>query len=105
MVVAPAGSGTRSVIEKQVLGGIGFSANVKELRTTAAEIAEVGRDKGAIGYVGSGMAEGAKGKLREVKGPDVNRPLALVTVGDPSPEVKKLIDFLQTSDAKKLFVD
>jgi hypothetical protein len=29
----------------------------------------------------------------------------LVTVGDPAPEVKKLFDFLQTPDAKKLFLD
>ena len=105
VVVPSASAGTRGVIDKQVLGGSALSANAKELRTTTAEIAEVVREKGAIGYVGSGLAESAKGKLREVKGPDVSRPLALVTVGDPSPEVKKLFDFLQTPDAKKLFLD
>jgi hypothetical protein len=43
--------------------------------------------------------------VREAKGPDVSRPLAFVTVGDPSPEVKKLYDFLQTAEAKKLFLE
>jgi phosphate transport system substrate-binding protein len=65
----------------------------------------VAREKGAIGYVGAGVAEGSKGKVREAKGPDVSRPLAFVTVGDPSPEVKKLYDFLQTAEAKKLFLE
>jgi ABC-type phosphate transport system substrate-binding protein len=88
-----------------VLGGAAFAANAKELRTSAAEAVEVGRDKAAIGYVGSGTAEGAKGKVREVKGPDVHRPLGFVTVGEPSGEVKKFLDFLQTAEAKKLFLD
>ena len=105
LVVPAAGSGTRGVVERQVLGGAAFAANAKELRTSAAEAVEVGRDKAAIGYVGSGTAEGAKGKVREVKGPDVHRPLGFVTVGEPSGEVKKFLDFLQTAEAKKLFLD
>ena len=105
VVIPAAGSGTRGVIEKQVLGGAAFVASAKELRTSSAEIAEVARDKGAIGYVGAGVAEGAKGKVRETKGPDVSRPLGFVTIGEPSAEVKKLFDFLLTAEAKKLFVE
>jgi phosphate transport system substrate-binding protein len=104
VVTGAPGSGTRAVIEKQVLGGAGYGPNSKELRATSAEIAEVARDKGAIGFVGDGLAESSKGKIREVSGPNVTRPLGLVTVGDPSPEVRKLLDFLQSADAKKLFV-
>jgi phosphate transport system substrate-binding protein len=105
VVIPAAGSATRGVIEKQVLAGAAFASTAKELRTSSAEIAEVAREKGAIGYVGAGVAEGSKGKVREAKGPDVSRPLAFVTVGDPSPEVKKLYDFLQTAEAKKLFLE
>lgn len=105
VVVPVGGSGTRGVIDKQVLGGASVAASAKEMRTSAAEVAEVGRDKGSIGYVGAGVAEGGKGKVREVKGPDVHRPLGFVTVGDPTPEVKKMLDFLQTADAKKLFLE
>jgi phosphate transport system substrate-binding protein len=104
VVVSAPGSGTRSVIEK-LLGGAGFASSAKELRTTTAELDEVARDKGAIGYVGSGAAESAKGKVREVKGSEVSRPLGFVTVGDPSPEAKKLFDFLFAAETKKLFVD
>lgn len=105
VVTAAAGSATRGVVEKQILGGAGFPATAKELRTTTAEIAEIARDKGAIGYVGAGVAESAKGKVRETKGPEVSRPLGFVTVGEPSADVKKLFDFLQTAEAKKLFVE
>jgi phosphate transport system substrate-binding protein len=105
VVVPAAGSGSRGVLEKQVMGGTAFSSTVKELRTSAAEVAEVGRDKSAIGYVGAGVAESAKGKVQEIKGPEVSRPLGFVTVGDPSPEAKKLLDYLQTADAKKLYVE
>lgn len=105
VVMAAAGSGTRGVVDKQVLGGVPLSGLAKELRTSSAEIAEVARDKNAIGYVGAGTAESAKGKVREVKAPDVSRPLGFVTIGDPNPEVKKLLDFLQTAEAKKLFIE
>ncbi len=105
VVMASASSGTRGVVDKQVLGGEPLSTTAKELRTSAAEVAEVARDKNAIGYVGAGTAEGAKGKVTEVKGPDVSRPLGFVTIGEPSPEVKKLFDFLQTAEAKKLFLE
>jgi len=104
VVVPAAGSGTRAVIEKQVLAGDSFVASAKELRTSVAELSEVARDKSAIGYVGSGVAESAKGKVREIPGSEVVRPLAFVTVGEPSAEVRKLYDFLQTAEAKKLFL-
>ena len=106
VVVLPAsGSGTRGVVDKQLLSGATLVSSAKELRTTSAELVEVGRDKNSIGFVGSGTAESSKGKVREVNGFEVSRPLGLVTIGDPSPQAKKLFDFLSTAEAKKLFVE
>ncbi len=104
IVIGAAGSGTRGVIEKQLMGGQAFAAGAKELRTSAAELAEVARDKGALGYVGSGTAESAKGKIKELKAPPLSRPLGLVTVGEPAPDVRKLLDYLSSAEAKKLFL-
>jgi phosphate transport system substrate-binding protein len=101
LVVPAPGSATRGVLEKQVLGGAAIAASAKVLRTSAAELAEVARDKAAIGYVGDGAASTAK--VKQVAGPDVSRPLALVTIGDPSPEVAKLISYWKTAEAQKLF--
>ncbi|MFN9503490.1 MAG: substrate-binding domain-containing protein [Rubrivivax sp.] len=101
LVVPAPGSGTRGVLEKQVLGSAAIAASAKVLRTSSAELAEVARDKAAIGYVGDGAASTAK--VKEVAGPDVSHPLALVTLGDPSPEVAKLIAYWKSADAQKLF--
>ncbi len=105
VVVGPVGAATRAVIEKQVMGGTTFAASAKELRTTAAEIGEISRDKNAVGYVGVGVAKSGSGKVREVKAPEVSRPLGFVTIGEPNAEVKKLLDFLQTAETKKLFAE
>jgi len=105
LVVPATGSGTRGLIENKILAGTAFATAAKELRTSSAELAEVARDKGAIGYVGGGVAESAKGKVREVSGGELTRPLAFVTVGEPGAEVKKLYDFLKSVDAKKLFLE
>ena len=103
-VVVPAqGAGTRAVFEKKMLGGGAFAATAKEMRTDPAVVLEVGRDADAIGLMPLGMLEGAKGKIREIKGPEVSRPLGFVTVGEATPDVKKLLDFLSSEDAKKLY--
>jgi phosphate transport system substrate-binding protein len=104
VVTGAPGSGTRGVLEKQLLAGQAFASGAKELRTSAAELAEVARDKAAIGYVGSGTAESAKGKIKELKAPALSRPLGLVTVGEPTPEVRKVLDYLLSTEAKKLFL-
>ena len=104
VVTSAPGSGTRSAVEKQLLDGTAYTPNVKALRTTSAEITEVARDKGAIGYVGAGVAETGGSKIREVKAPKLTRPLALVTLGEPAPEVRKAIEYLQSAEAKKLFL-
>jgi ABC-type phosphate transport system substrate-binding protein len=90
------------VVERQVLGRTAYTSTAKELRTTFAEVAEIARDRGAIGYVGTGVVQAAEGKVRAVKAPDVSRPLGFVTVGEPSPDVKKFFDFLQRADVKRL---
>jgi phosphate transport system substrate-binding protein len=101
LVVPAPGSGTRGVLDKQILGGGALATSAKVLRTSSAELAEVARDKAAIGYVGDGAASTAK--VKEVSGPDVSRPLALITVGEPSPDVAKLITYWKSADAQKLF--
>jgi len=104
-VVVPApGSGTRGAIDKMILDGQAVGDSVKVLRTATAELAEVARDRNAIGIVGDGAASSMGGKVKEIVGPDVSRPLGFVTVGDPTPEVAKLLGWLKTPEAQKLFI-
>jgi phosphate transport system substrate-binding protein len=48
-------------------------------------------DESALGGLGRGFVK-TDGKSRIVETSKVERPLALVTVGDPSPKVKQVIE-------------
>jgi phosphate transport system substrate-binding protein len=102
-VVAAANSGTRAVFDRAILGGQKPAAGAKEVRTAAAEVAEVARTAGAIGMVGDGTAAGGGTRIKEVNGPDVSRMLGFVTQGDPAGDAAKLIAWWRTPDAQKMF--
>lgn len=102
VITSHAGSATRAVFQKQVMDGADYPAGVTEVRTTREEINEVSRDAGAIGAVSEGFFAQNQGKSKTVKTPAISRPLGLVTVGDASPEVKKIVDFFKSAEGKKL---
>lgn len=101
VVTSHAGSATRSVFQKQAMDGADYVAGALEVRTTREEITEVAREPGAIGAVSEGFLAQNPGKVKTVKAPAISRPLALVTVGEPKPEVKKIIDFFKSAEGKK----
>ena len=102
VVTSHAGSATRNVFAKQVMDGADYVAGAVEVRTTREEINEVSKDKGGIGAVSEGFFAQNKGNAKAVKAPTVSRPLGLVTKGDASPEVQKLIDFFVKGPGKGL---
>lgn len=102
VVTSHAGSATRAVFQKQAMDGAEYVAGAIEVRTTREEINEVGKEKGAIGAVSEGFFAQNPGKSKTVKAPTISRPLALITVGDASPEVKKIVDFFKSPAGAKL---
>lgn len=87
--------GTRAMVKKVVMDGDEYGAEVKSL-TSVRRVAElVGKDENGVGGVGRGFVNAKDGKV--LKTAKVERPLALVTVGDPSPKVKQVIDALRAS--------
>jgi phosphate transport system substrate-binding protein len=92
---------TRLVVERQVLDGQPFAAGATEVRTTAEELKRVSHDPGAIGFISNRYVNAAGSNVKAVKGPPASRPWAVVTLGKPSPEVQKLIDFLQSPEGQK----
>jgi len=102
VVTSHAGSATRAVFQKQVMDGAEYIAGATEARTTREEIAEVSRDTGAIGAVSEGFFAQNPSKAKTVKAPVISRPLALVTKGEPTPEVKKIVDFFKSPEGKAL---
>jgi phosphate transport system substrate-binding protein len=88
--------GTRAMIKKVVMNGAEYGAGVKSL-TSVSRIAElVPNDEAAIGGLGRGFVK-ADAKLRIVETSRIERPLAIVTQGEPQPKVKQVIDALRTA--------
>lgn len=102
VVTSHAGSATRNVFAKQMMDNAAYVADAVEVRTTREEINEVSKDKGAIGAVSEGFYEQNKGSAKLVKAPAISRPLGLITKGDASPEVLKVVDFFVKGPGKAL---
>lgn len=102
VVTSHAGSATRNVFAKQMMDGAAFPTDAVEVRTTREEINEVSKDKGAIGAVSEFFYETNKGNAKLVKTPVIARPLGLITKGDASPEVLKVVDFFVKGPGKAL---
>jgi len=93
---------TRLVVERQVLDGQPFSAGVTEVRTTAEELKRVSHEPGAIGFISDRYVDSPGSNVKSVSGPSGSRPWGVVTIGKPSADVQKLIDFLLSKEGQKL---
>lgn len=87
--------GTRAMIRKVVMNGAEYSPSVKSL-TSVSRIADlVPGDESGIGGLGRGFVKADRAKVVETS--KIERPLALVTVGDPQPKVQQVIDALRVA--------
>ena len=95
------GSATRYVFRKQMMDGADYVAGLTEIPTTKEQINEVSKEKGGIGAVSEAFFAANPGKSKIVKAPEIVRPLALITAGQPKPEVQKMIDYFKSAEGKK----
>jgi phosphate transport system substrate-binding protein len=93
---------TRLVVERQALDGQPYAAGATEVRTTAEELKRVSHDPGAIGFISERYVSAPGSNVKAVSGPTASRPWALVTIGRPSPDVQKFLDFLLSAEGQKL---
>lgn len=90
--------GTRAMVKKIVLKGTEYGDSVRSL-TAVRRVAELtAQDVNGVGAVGRGFADASKNKI--VQTAKLERPLAVVTIGDPSPKVKQVIDGFRAEVAK-----
>jgi phosphate transport system substrate-binding protein len=88
--------GTRAMIKKVVLNNADYGASVKSL-TSVSRIAElVPGDESGIGGLGRGFVK-TDAKVRVVETSKIERPLAIVTMGDAQPKVKDVIDAFRSA--------
>lgn len=103
VVTSHAGSATRAVFQKKVMKKADYIADATIVKSTRLELQNVSKNKGAIGAVSQKFYSQNPGDTKIVKTDDISRPLALITVGEPTPEVQKLIDFFRSPAGQKFF--
>ena len=101
VVTSHVGSATRAVFQKEMMDGLEYAPGAVEIRTTKEEITEVGKEKGGVGSVSELFFTANPGKVKVVKAPEIVRPLALITVGQAKPEVKKMLDYFRSAAGQK----
>ncbi|KAA3618370.1 MAG: phosphate ABC transporter substrate-binding protein [Calditrichaeota bacterium] len=103
VVTSHSGSATRAVFQKQVMKKAAYVENAMKVKSTREEVDLAGKLKGAIGAVSEGFVKLNPGKVKIIKTKEISRPLSFITKGEPTADVQKVIDYLMTPDAKKLF--
>lgn len=106
VITSHLGSATRKVFQKTIMDGTAYVASALEAETTRKEIDNVNQFPEGIGAVSIGFINlpGNKEKVKVVETPTISRPLMLITKGDPSPAVKKVLDFFR-GEGKKYIKD
>ncbi len=102
VVTSHAGSATRAVFQKQVMKKADYAADAKVVKSTRLEIQLVAKYPGAIGAVSKTFYEQNPNGVHVVQTDEISRPLGLITVGQPTPDVQKLIDFFKTGEGHKI---
>lgn len=106
VVTSHLGSATKKVFQKVIMDGTPYVAGAIEVKTTREEIDNVGQLPEGIGAVSLGFINlpGNKEKVKIVETQEISRPLMLITRGEPSAKVKKVLDFF-TGEGKKYIKD
>ena len=103
VVTSHAGSATKAVFQKKVMKKAAYAADATIVKSTRLELQHVSKDKGATGAVSKKFYSMNPGDTKIVKTDEISRPLALITVGEPTAEAQKLIDFFKSPAGQKFF--
>jgi phosphate transport system substrate-binding protein len=106
VVTSHLGSATRKVFQKIIMDGTKYVDGAIEAETTRKEIDNVAQFPEGIGAVSMGFINlpGNKEKVKIVETQDISRPLMVITKGDASPSIKKIVNFF-TGEGKKYITD
>ncbi len=101
VITSHAGSSTKAVFQKMVMKKQDYAPGATEVKSTRLEINEVSADVGGIGAVSKGFVSLNPGNSKIVNTDTISRPLGLITIGDPAPDVQKIIDFFRSPEGQK----
>ena len=102
IVTSHEGSATRAFFNTVVMDKKPYVSSAVKVDATAKEIQEVSKDKGAIGVVSIAFLMITHMDTKVLTTDKIIRPLGLITIGAPSGKAKKVIDYLQSEEGKKV---
>jgi len=105
VITSHAGSSTKAVFQKMVMKKAEYAANAIQVKSTRLEINEVSKTAGGIGAVSAGFFSLNPGNAKLIASNTIERPLGLITIGDPAPEVQKVIDFYRSPEGQSQIVN
>jgi len=105
VITSHAGSSTKAVFQELVMKKAAYAADVEEVKSTRLELNLVSTNPGGIGAVSQGFFNLNPGNAKMVKTETISRPLGLITIGDPTPDVRKIIDFFRSGEGRKYIVE
>ncbi len=103
VVAPPPSSGTRAFVRDAVMQGAEYAGNAYVTVTDREAIDLVAESPISLGMLSEGFVRMNKGKVKVVKTPPLKRQLSIITRDEPPPELKAVIAFLKSKEAKKLF--
>ena len=103
VVAPPLSSGTRAFVRDSVMKGAEYVANAYVTVTDREAIDIVAQSPIAIGMLSEGFVRMNNGRVKVLKTPPMKRQLSIITRDEPTPELKAVIQFLKSKEAKKLF--
>ncbi len=103
VVTSHKGSATKAVFQKKVMKKAEYIKNAREVKSTRQEVGLVAKFKGGIGAVSKGFVDLNPGRVNTIETKEISRPLSFITKGEPSQDVQKVLDYLRTPDAAKLY--
>ena len=93
-------SGASATFGSQIMAGSAITKEILDVASINDTVDAVASNPEAVSIAN---AEMVKAGTKKIAAPPLKRPLTLLTKGAPTPKIKKLLDFLQTAEAKKAF--
>jgi len=94
-----AASATRGLVKQVVLANAEYASSAKAVDFVKKVNEEVARDPAGVGALGKEFADPAMVRIVETR--KVERPLALVTVGEPSPMLRQVVEAYRAEAQKQ----
>jgi phosphate transport system substrate-binding protein len=103
VITSHTGSATRAVFQNIVMDKKDYAFDAIVVDSTRKEIIAVSKNRAAIGAVSAGFLTMFSGDTKPVVTEKITRPLGLITIGEPDRQVEKVVEYLRSEVAARVY--